>query len=61
MVQEGLRCGEVSHLELADVDFAERTVRVVGKGGHERVLPISEETWAALGRYSRSPPPPGFR
>jgi site-specific recombinase XerD len=51
MVQEGLRCGEVSRLEAGDVDFERRSVRVVGKGGHHRLLPISEETWRALLDY----------
>lgn len=51
MVQEGLRCCEVSRLQLGDVDWEGRTLRVVGKGEHQRLLPISEETWAALQSY----------
>jgi site-specific recombinase XerD len=51
MVQEGLRCCEVARLELGDVDFADRHVLIRGKGGHERVLPITEETWRALHSY----------
>ncbi len=50
-VQEGLRAGEVSRLQIGDIDFIGRTARVVGKGGHERLLPISEETWAAVSAY----------
>ncbi|HSH61999.1 MAG TPA: tyrosine-type recombinase/integrase [Acidimicrobiales bacterium] len=56
MVQEGLRCGEVSVLELGDLDFNQRTARVVGKGGHERFLPLSDETWQALAIYLRDHP-----
>jgi integrase/recombinase XerD len=51
MVQEGLRCGEVSRLQVDDINTTERLMLVRGKGGHERALPITEETWAALGGY----------
>lgn len=51
MVQEGLRRKEVAGLALGDIDMAERTMLIVGKGDHERVLPISGETWAALVTY----------
>lgn len=51
MVQEGLRCCEVAWLEVGDINIGERLMAIRGKGGHERVLPISEETWAALGAY----------
>ncbi len=40
MVGCGLRCIEVSRLLIQDVDPAARTISVVGKGDHERVLPI---------------------
>jgi len=54
MLQECLRRAEVAALDVDDVDFAERTLRVRGKGGggqHTAVLPISTETWAALTSY----------
>ena len=51
MVQEALRCGEVSRAQLHDVSFIDRTLRVIGKGGHIRLLPMSAETWTALERY----------
>lgn len=51
MAQEGLRCGEVAGLQLGDVDPGERLMLVRGKGGHERVLPVSDETWDALEDY----------
>jgi site-specific recombinase XerD len=56
MVQEGLRCVEVATLELGDVDRVDRAIRVVGKGGHHRVLPLSDETWCALDRYLNEQP-----
>ncbi len=51
MCQEGLRCTEVSSLQIGDIDFQTHTMRVVGKGQHERFLPISEETWTAIDTY----------
>jgi site-specific recombinase XerD len=51
MVNEGLRCVEVSRLELADVDIRDRTMRVTGKGMHERLLPITYETYSCLLEY----------
>ncbi len=51
-VQEGLRCCEVAGLELGDLDFGDRSVRIVhAKGGHQRVLPVTSETWGFLERY----------
>lgn len=54
MTQEGLRCIEVASLELGDIDGEERIMLVRGKGGHQRVLPLSDETWTGV---SRLPPP----
>lgn len=51
MVQEGLRCAEVAGLQLGAIDFTEKLALVTGKGGHQRVLPVSEETWTALGAW----------
>jgi site-specific recombinase XerC len=42
MVLGGLRAAEVRSLRLADVDMGLRRVRVVGKGGKERVVPIDD-------------------
>jgi site-specific recombinase XerD len=54
MLQEGLRRIEVSRLNVEDVDFAERSMTVRGKGGmgyETGALPLSEETWRVLVRY----------
>jgi site-specific recombinase XerD len=58
MVQEGLRRAEVSRLQLGDIDRDERTMLVTGKGGHQRLLPISAETWRAMGSYLAERPAP---
>lgn len=51
MVQQTLRCVEVATLQIADIDFARCEMRVVGKDGHERTLPLLDELWTMLERY----------
>ncbi len=54
MLQEGLRRIEVSRLNVEDIDFAERSMVVRGKGGQgceTDALPITAETWVALDAY----------
>jgi site-specific recombinase XerD len=57
MVQLGLRAVELTRLELGDIDFEQRSVRIVGKGGHQRLLPVTEEAWAVLVAYLFEYPP----
>ena len=47
----GLRAAEITDLDVADVDLAARTLRALGKGGKERVVPFGRPAAAALGRY----------
>jgi site-specific recombinase XerD len=47
----GLRSREAVDLDLADVDFDGESVRVLGKGGKERVVPLGEEAAYRLGRW----------
>ena len=51
MCQLGLRTVEVSRLELGDVDMEQRSVLIHGKGGWQRLLPITEEAWSVLVSY----------
>jgi len=52
MVLGGLRRCEVLGLRLSDIQVAERTVFIAeGKGGHQRVVPISNTFFAELGEY----------
>ena len=52
MVLGGLRRCEVLGLRLSDIQVAERSVFVAeGKGGHQRVVPISNTFFAELGEY----------
>lgn len=47
----GLRISELVGLRLADVDVGGRSVRVVGKGNKERVVPFHDLCAAALTRW----------
>jgi site-specific recombinase XerD len=47
----GLRSAEAVGLDLGDVDFEQELVRVRGKGGKERVVPLGEESSWWLARY----------
>ena len=60
MLLGGLRSAEVRRLRLADVDMGRRRVRVVGKGGRERVVPVDAAFFAELAAYLRWERPPGL-
>ena len=47
----GLRVGELAALDVSNIDFEQRLVRVVGKGDKERIVPIGKAALGALGRY----------
>ena len=61
MVLGGLRRCEVLGLRLADVQVPERSLFIAeGKGGHQRVVPISNTFFAAVGDYLRRERPSGI-
>lgn len=60
MLLGGLRAGEIRSLRLADVDMGLRRVRVVGKGGRERVVPIDRPFFTEVASYLRSERPEGL-
>ena len=47
----GLRVSELVGLDIRDVDFEAMTVRCVGKGAKERLIPLHEEAVAVLETY----------
>jgi len=52
----GIRRAELAGIRLADVDLAERTIRVTGKGNKERVVVINRAAAAAIEAYLRIRP-----
>ncbi len=53
----GLRVSELVGLTLSDVNLRQGVVRVVGKGGKERLIPLGDEAVSWLLRYAREARP----
>ena len=53
----GLRSAEAVRLDLGDVDFEQEHVRVQGKGGKERIVPLGERAAYAVALYLREARP----
>jgi integrase/recombinase XerC len=47
----GIRLGELSNLKLNDIDFVSSLIKVKGKGGKERLVPLGEMAIRALKKY----------
>jgi integrase/recombinase XerC len=47
----GLRVSEAAGLNLSGIDYAERLVRVLGKGNKERIVPIGSTALKAVKQY----------
>ncbi len=52
----GLRVGELAALDISNVEFEQRLVRVIGKGDKERIVPIGKTALEALRRYLEAMP-----
>ena len=48
LYSSGLRLAELVGLSLGDLDLADRTVRVLGKGSKTRIMPVGKQAVAAL-------------
>jgi site-specific recombinase XerD len=48
----GLRCSELIALNVDSIDFETETVRVLGKGSKERVVPVGEPAQKAVARWT---------
>ena len=51
LYSSGLRVSELTSLDVGGVDLAEGLVRVLGKGGKERIVPIGSKARGALSDY----------
>jgi integrase/recombinase XerC len=47
----GVRVSELSGLDVMDIDFSARLVRVLGKGNKERVVPVGKKALKAIREY----------
>ena len=47
----GIRVSELTGINLSDIDFKERLVRVIGKGNKERIVPIGKKALSAIEKY----------
>ena len=54
MYSTGIRVSELVGLNVADVDFAGKTIRVTGKGNVERIVPIGANSLALIQDYRKS-------
>jgi len=56
LYSSGLRLSELTDLDCGDVDVADATVRVTGKGDKERIVPVGKHALRALARWRTSRP-----
>ena len=47
----GCRVSEACSISLSDIDFKEKSIRVMGKGGKERIVFLGKFAYSALGEY----------
>ncbi|MDR3714823.1 MAG: tyrosine-type recombinase/integrase [Puia sp.] len=52
LYQTGMRLSELVNLKSTDVDPGNRTLKVLGKGNKERIIPVSPSLIARIGEYS---------
>ena len=50
----GIRASECAGLSEADVDLGAKIIRVIGKGGHQRALPLPAQVIHALEQYRQA-------
>lgn len=54
LYSSGLRLAEIVGLNLGDIDLADRTVRVTGKGSKQRIVPVGRKAIAAMREWLRA-------
>lgn len=54
IIYTGVRVNELTNIRISDIDFYQSTVRVIGKGDKERIIPIAEELLSLIKRYLQS-------
>lgn len=63
----GLRVSELCALSYADIDIEQKMIRVRGKGGKTRIVPVGDAALSAIEKYravrhccAKNPPLPNF-
>lgn len=56
LYSSGLRVSELVGINLSDIDLKNLTVKVLGKGGKERIVPVGSKAAEALNQYLRERP-----
>lgn len=51
LYSSGLRISEALNLNFTNIDFSSKSVKVLGKGNKERIVPIGEKAFLALSNY----------
>jgi len=51
LYSSGLRLGELIDLDMGDVDLADQTVRVTGKGNKDRIVPVGRHARQAISEW----------
>lgn len=57
---EGLRISELARLNLEDIDFERKTIRVNGKGNKQRIAFLGDRLATLLKAYAGEVPPQGY-
>jgi len=52
LYSSGLRISEALQLKLKDIDYKEKTIKVLGKGNKERIIPVGNKALDAIKNYT---------
>lgn len=47
----GVRVSELCNIKLSDIDFSNKTIRILGKGSYERIVYFGDYAYDALNKY----------
>ena len=50
----GARCAEITNIKTQDIDFADKNIRILGKGKKERIVLFGEKAKLALEKYLKN-------
>ncbi|HKL03684.1 MAG TPA: tyrosine-type recombinase/integrase [Cryomorphaceae bacterium] len=56
--QTGIRCSELIHLKLGNIDTQRQTIKVLGKRNKERIIPVGDDVLGLMKQYLEVRPSP---